>query len=394
MDKTAKKITEILLFIYLSLFPFGQLLSFPLTILGFSVRVHPIDFVVALLGLTFLKAKLKVPKVSIYILNFLIVLSFSLVFSLAFFGIRDILPGVLYLTRIVFYFLFFLSVWNYVRSQRTKNTIFNSLLLVSLSVSAFGLFQYFIYPDVRPFTVWEWDDHLFRLVSTFMDPGFTGIILVLGFLLSAAKFIKSRKNYLIGVMGFLLASIALTYSRASYISLFAGTGLLLFLTGKIKKIFILLAIFLTIVFLIPNWGSEGVRLLRTRSIFTRVESYQEAITLTRKSPLFGVGYNNLCIAKEKFLGQAADYSSHSCSGVESGLLLALATSGVVGILAFLTMLIKVVKATGKDIFGNLFTSSLLAVLTHSLFVNSLFYPWVMGYLAILLSISLKERNLR
>jgi O-antigen ligase len=227
-----------------------------------------------------------------------------------------------------------------------------------------------------------------------MDPGFSGILLVFGFLLSLAKFLETKKRYLILLLGILLTSIALTYSRASYISLFVGTGFLLFVRQKIKKIFILMAIFLAIVFLIPSWGSEGVRLLRTRSIFTRLESYQEAVALTKESPLFGVGYNNLCIAKEKFLGQPADYSSHSCSGVESGILLTLATTGVLGFLVFLTMLIKVVKATGKNTLGYAFTSSLLAVATHSLFVNSLFYPWVMGYLAILLSISLKERNLR
>lgn len=394
MDKAAKKITEVLLFIYLSLFPFGQILSFSLTIFGFSLRIHPIDFIVGLSGLTFLITKLKVPKVATSIFNFLIILSFSLLSSLTFFELKDILPGILYLTRIVFYFLFFLGVWNYVRSERIKNTIFNSLILVSLAIAVLGLFQYFVYPDVRPFTVWEWDDHLFRLVSTFLDPGFAGIILVLGFLLSLAKFLKSKRKYLIFLMGAFLTSIALTYSRASYVSLFFGTGLVLLLTRKIKKIFILLAIFLTIILLIPSWGSEGVRLLRTKSIFARVESYKEAITLFSKSPLFGVGYNNLCIAKERFLGQPANYSSHSCSGVESGLLLTLATSGVIGFLSFLTMLVKIVKAITKDIFGNLFTASLLAVITHSLFVNSLFYPWVMGYLAVLLSLSLKERNLR
>jgi len=35
-------------------------------------------------------------------------------------------------------------------------------------------------------------------------------------------------------------------------------------------------------------------------------------------------------------------------------------------------------------------ATLMAILVHSLFVNSLFYPWVMGYLALLGGVALKK----
>ena len=43
------------------------------------------------------------------------------------------------------------------------------------------VFNYFIFPDVRSLAVDQWDPHYYRLVGSLLDPGFTGIILVLFF---------------------------------------------------------------------------------------------------------------------------------------------------------------------------------------------------------------------
>ena len=155
----------------------------------------------------------------------------------------------------------------------------------------------------------------------------------------------------------------------------------------------MLAIFVAFLFLlaiIPRWGSEGVKLLRTASIFERLESYSDATLLTSKSPVFGIGYNNLCIAKGKFLGKFVQYDSHACSGVESGPLLILATSGIVGFLVFLKMVLAIYRNVTSDIYGTAFIGASVAIAVHGIFANSYFYPWVMGFLAILLSLSLKK----
>lgn len=394
MGNSKNKITQILIFAYLALFPFGQILSFATKIFDNSIRVHPADIIAIALGASLLFGKYRKPEILGHIKNFIYALVFSLFFSLTIFEPRQILVGTLYFLRILGYSLLFLAVWNYLKTEKIKKLFFNSLIAVSLFISLFGFLQYFFYPDIRPLVEWGWDDHLYRLVGTFLDPSFIGILLVFGFLASLTSYLKNKNKRLLLVLVTILVSIALTYSRAGYLALFAGSSVVFLMNKNLKKIFPILAIFLFIVALIPSWGSEGVRLLRTRSIFARLTSYSEAITLTSKSPVFGIGYNNLCIAKEKFLGNPANYDSHACSGVESGLLLVLTTSGIVGLFIFTYLILKLVASVGRDLYGTTFISAGAALLVHSLFVNSLFYPWVMGWMGILLAISLKERNLR
>jgi len=392
MDIPTKKLTQTLLFIYLVLFPFGQLLRISTNIFGYTVRIHPTDLMVLVISVVFLTGKFNKPKIWVHIKNFLYALGFSLVFSLSIFSLREILIGTLYLVRVVGYSFFFLAAWNLIKKEEERRTLFNSLIGITSAISVFGLFQYFVYPDIRALYAWGWDDHLLRLVGTFLDPSFTSIFLAFGFLGSLAAYLKTQKKYLLLLLGVFLISIALTYSRAGYLALFSGGATLLWLNKNLKKMLAIFAVFLLLLAIIPSWGSEGVQLLRTRSIFERLESYSDAFALTSASPIFGIGYNNLCIAKGKFLGQFVEYDSHACSGVESGPLLILATSGLVGILIFGYLGLQIFQNTERNLYGVVFISSSLALLVHSLFVNSLLYPWVMGYLGILLALSLREKS--
>src|SRR3989304_8999963 len=51
------------------------------------------------------------------------------------------------------------------------------LLFFSSAIAVFGLAQYILIPDTRFLAVLNWDDHYYRLLSTLLDPNFTGIIL-------------------------------------------------------------------------------------------------------------------------------------------------------------------------------------------------------------------------
>ena len=139
---------------------------------------------------------------------------------------------------------------------------------------------------------------------------------------------------------------------------------------------------------LPRPGGEGVKLERTASIVLRFEDYRDTLVIFEKAPLLGVGYNNLCIARAKYLRQT-NLNSHACSGSASSLLLLLATTGILGFIAFLKLLKEIVVNLTKNTYGVTFLSCLVALLVHSAFVNSLFYPWVLGWMALLLSISLK-----
>jgi len=381
------KITPFLIFSYLVLFPLGQIISFRFKLSNFTIPLHPADFIIFALGLSYLlNYKKNFSPPAIRIIEFLGVLTFSLVFSLTLFPLNKILIGFLYLTRLTFYFLFGLSIASYARSQEKKKFLIKSLLTISFFLGLFGLAQYLFWPDFRPFYVYGWDEHLYRLVGTFLDPSFTGLFLVFGSILSLSFWYKLKKRKYLFLFFFLTLSLILTYARACYLAYGIGLGYLMIKNKDFKLTLLTLMGFVVILTMIPFKEGEGVKLTRTKSIFFRLENYQEALVLVKKSPIFGLGYNNLCVAKEKYLNKI-DLDSHACSGFDASLLLILTTGGVVGLTVFFFLVFEFWKNLGIGFESGVIKVTFISLFIHSLFVNSLFYPWVLGWIFILLGIS-------
>ncbi len=373
VSQKIRKIQLKLLFLYLILFPFGQLIKIK--------AFHPTDFIVGLMVVLFIFTKQKkYPKNLKYLISTIIVFICSLLFSRAIFNFNNIWVAGLYLIRFCSYSIFYLIIFDQVSyDKKLKNTLLNSLIALGVLVSILGLIQYFLLPDVRSLYYLGWDDHYFRLISTFLDPAFTGIILVLTDILLISKIQVNKKLILPAVL--VTIAILLTYSRSSYIALVFGN--VFYLIAKNKKLIILsflALVFVTIPFL-PRPGSEGVKLERINSIILKIENYKDSYLIISKSPLFGVGFNNICEAKKIFLKTIQNPDSHSCSGLDNSFLFILASSGVVGFISFLNFGYKLIKVIEKK-YLSLGYSIILAIIIHSLFTNTLFYPWVMGWLAI------------
>ena len=383
MDITRKnKLQEIILFIFLIIFPFGQLLK---------LSFQPIDVIVGLAFLYILLFSVKKTKPIVIIENFLIAAMFSLLFSLSFFGAGQLILGILYLLRLTLYVYFILFVYDYVsKSKDRKDLLFNGLILVCLFSAIFGWLQYFWFPDFRSFTVFGWDDHLLRLIGTFLDPGFTSIVIVFGTIATLYKYIFTKNRRFLWLVFFFILTLAFTYSRAGYVSLAVGGIYLAITEKKIKQLSLIFAAFIIILLSLPGTEGEGVRLERTASANARLLNYSQTIKIIQSSPLFGVGFNNICLAKSVLIG-INEQESHACSGADSSLLLILATTGVVGFIIFLWVLQSFYRFISlKGIYGKALIACSFALFTHSLFVNSLFYPWVMGWIAVLMAISLKK----
>lgn len=365
MDKT-------ILFIYLVLFPFGQLLR--ISIFNASDVLAAVSFIYVILT----------NKKSLSVLNplksFLTIALFSLLYSVFNFKSINVLVGVLYLLRITLYFYLCKLSFNVIREDpKLKQVILNSLLAVSSAVAIFGWVQYFFYPDLTSLKYLGWDDHLYRLVGTFLDPGFTSLIIVFGAVISFVK-----KKYLL--LAFFAVTLAFTYSRAGYLALTASLFFASFLFKRFKTFFIVLIYFLVIIFLLPRPAGEGVNLTRMYSISSRIDNYKETFEIFKKSPVFGVGFNNICLARKIYL-KDVDLSSHSCSGSDSSLLLILATTGILGFMVFVSSVSKMLLSLKRGYCAKVFLVLISALFVHSFFVNSLFYPWVMGYLAISASLT-------
>jgi hypothetical protein len=244
-------------------------------------------------------------------------------------------------------------------------------------------------PDIKPFFVYGWDMHFFRLVGTFLDPTFLGLILCFGLVISITRFMEAKKKLYIPITLFLLISLAFTYSRASYLAFVAGLVTIGIIEKKLKYIIYLALGLILMVALLPTSRNHSVELFRSFSAIARVDNYRETIQIIKRYPVLGVGFDNLCLARNKFVS-IESYSSHACSGSDSSLLFILATTGMVGLIIFIKMSIGVINSLTKSSTARIFISSAVALIVHSLFSNSMFYPWIMGYLAVLLAVSLKE----
>lgn len=392
VDAKKVKIGFGIFFLFLVLYPFGQLLRKTIEIGGTSLTLQPIDLVVGIASLYALVARFERPKLFKYLIPFLLVATFSFVVSATFFRSQYLLVGLMFLTRLISYSYFLVFVWNLITGDEdSKKFIINSLILVSTVSAVFGWIQYFVFPDLRPLYLIGWDDHLYRLAGTFLDPGFTGFIFFLGLIPVLFKFSTTgEKRWLLLILFFIL-SIAFTYGRASYVTIVAGLVSFAVLTKKFKFSLILVLLFVATLIFLPRPGSEGVQLERTKSISARLTSYKEGLALAKRFPLLGVGYNNLCLARQVFLGKG-NFASHSCSGIDSSLLTIFATTGIVGLITFFSFTIGIVKSISLDYFGRVLIATGVGIFVHSLFVNSLFYPWIMAWIFILIALAIKESS--
>ncbi|MCW1949026.1 MAG: O-antigen ligase family protein [Candidatus Shapirobacteria bacterium] len=244
--------------------------------------------------------------------------------------------------------------------QKFKNLFYLSIIANII----FGLIQYFFWPDFTYFDIINWDPHLYRLVSTYFDPTFTGLIYLL-FIIKLFLDKKTPYRWPLLIISYL--TLALTYSRSTLLSLIFVSG---FIGWKNKKISIFLSSLLLVlatILLLPRQAGEGTKLERTSSITAKIENYQEGLSLFKQYPIFGIGYNNI-----PFFKKTTNEMSHSNSGFDSSLLTILISTGIIGGVLFTIGFKKIFIQSNLII-----QSCLVGIFIHSLFANSLLYPWIL-----------------
>lgn len=324
-------------------------------------HISPLDLVVGVIWVLHLpKIIERRHKLFKHIIGFGFVGVISLLISLNRFEASQIIVGAMYLLRFIVYSSLLGVI---VQSNKV-------LFALGIGTALLGIFQYFLFPDIRDLTAFGWDPHYYRIVGTLLDPGFTGLILVLTLVFIVLN------NYHKAWWLIVYLALALTYSRASYLAFFTAFTWISYQKKNWKYcIFSILILGLTII-LLPRYSSgEGVKLERVSSVWARIESWKTAWKIFTLNPLIGVGFNNYRYA------QKASPESHSGAGSDSSILLVMATTGVVGLVYYLKY-IKKVWGFGKD--NLIITSSLVAIFVHSWFLNSLFYPAIMLWVILLI----------
>ena len=171
------------------------------------------------------------------------------------------------------------------------------------------------------------------------------------------------------------------------------TTTFLFLIGKKKLIAVSVIVFFLIIFVTPkSFQTEGTNLLRVASSEQRIESFQLGVKIFQSSPIYGVGFNAYRYAQNRYgLNDAIWQTTHSGAGTDNSFLFVLATTGVVGFLAYIYLLITMFGYAKsnfkKSIYSVVLLSSLTGLIFSSLFINSLFYVFILEWIWVISAIT-------
>lgn len=400
------KIVLLCFFLYFAVFSLGQLTRLPLG--SSEINFHLADMAVGLLMVSWViykivkKEKILLPPLSNQIFLFFLLALISLISNSSFgaFALfrkgtllsgRELLVSWLYLARWIFYAGFYFVAYDLVKKNLVFTGKLTKILIAAGSIAALlGLAQYVFLPDTRFIESSGWDPHYFRLIGPFLDPGYMGIILVLTILLVAYSYLscenkRTRRKWLfLGI--FIYIAMVLTYSRASYLAYLGGMAIIAYSQKSPKFFLAILGVFIITIFLLPRPGGEGVRLERQSTAGFRIINWQQSLSIAKDNLLFGVGFNAYRYRQRDygFLESSNWRASHAGGGADSSVLFVLATTGILGMLSFFWIWLKAILISRKA-HNFIALSAIVALLVHSSFANSLFYPWAMSLYWIILS---------
>lgn len=398
------KLVELLLTALTALTLIGQLGRINL---GEKVFFYPNDLLIPLILICWLVYRLTVTKKlllpSLTSLLGLVVLwsGVTLLKASAQLGGQELVISSLYLVRLILYSSLYLVIYDLFKGRDSKRWLFG-LVGVAIGVAIFGFLQLLVVPDFSQIAAeGGWDPHQFRLLSSFYDPNFVGGFLTLGLMLALVGYLKypARKIYF-GVSSVILViAIILTFSRSSYAMALTSLTLLALLKWRKLLLVIPVAIVAVAIFVPRSLErvTEGTEVGSSGSF--RLFSWQNALTIAGDNLAFGVGYNTYRYAQERynFVTDTVSQGGNSGAGADSSLLLILATTGLPGLMLWIALLAGMLGVAWRSFrrgsaWGLALLVSLPGLLIHSLFVNSLFYQWIMLYLWMMLGMSDAESN--
>lgn len=352
---------------------------------------------ISLVYLLATKKDLLIKRNMILLLGFLVFCIISLIFNLNFFTFNQILVSSFYLLRFLnFCFLFFVTYQVAKDSDEFRKKILYTLLFSCLVVSVGGLIQLKVFPNLSDLPPeLGWDPHINRLASTFFDPNFVGGYLVLGLVTSLCLLYENKKNYFLYLLTFIFTiCLVLTFSRSSWLA-FSFVVLVFGILKSRKLLFLTLVLMFLTYYLVPRAQTRlsGVTDPNDSAKY-RLISWSNALTIAKDNLIFGTGFNTYRFAQERygFFDYRDPTGGHAGSGADSSLLLVLATTGIPGFILFSLFIFDNLISSLKNYLNEKRTIpliifiSLVAVMVHSQFVNSFFYPqfllWVFTLLAL------------
>lgn len=267
---------------------------------------------------------------------------------------------------------------------------------VILAFAAFGVLQalllpgfaQIVFPDSALYVDWDPQGH--RLVSTILDPNYAGGLIVFGLLLSLARLGYGDRDagWRVTLLAF---ALVLTASRSSILAALVGAAVIAGVTGVSRRVLRvgigLAACAIAASPLLLKFAQDYGKLAVDASALQRVVAWMRAFQVLADHPVIGVGFNTYGFVQRAYGAEAGRAASGY--SLDGGLLFIAVMTGGVGTLVYLGMLRRVfrgarrvwrsldARTTDADrALAAATVASTVALLVHSLFVNSLLLPFL------------------
>jgi hypothetical protein len=347
-----------------------------------------------------LHRRLRIDVVALTGLAFAVVGALTAVAGISRFGFSgsEVFVALGFVARWLVYFGLYLVGINAIRA-RDVLPVWSALERATLLFSAFGLVQAAFLPNfaqiVYPDSGVEWDAQRHRLVSTFLDPNFAGALIFM-VLLVELSFLSVGVRVARWKPLLLMAALIVTLSRSSVLGFIVGLGLIIMVHGLSKRILALLGVVaMGVIAALPQFlkfaAGYNKTTLSDESALGRLVAWAHQLIVFGEHPVFGIGLNAWGAISQR---RGWLTSGNSSLSIEGGLLFVAALTGIVGLSLFVSM-IAVVIVRARRVWRDpsrlphergiaiALPAITLAILLHSMFSNSLFYPMLMEPLWIL-----------
>lgn len=344
-----------------------------------------------------------IPLLLWLILPFIAWSLFTLLLQLPHLGLSNTFIAFSYWLRLAANLLLLPALLWLLQKQSIYPFLWRGFNLTAWLLIALGLAQLIFFPDLSLLAQAGWDPHQWRLVSTWLDPNFFGIFLVLYFPLI---FLWQHKAWRLPALALVALALAATQSRSALVAASSAALILsplwfyLQILPRRRHLITVISIIGLLITVSAGFAlALGSRLSGLVTIDPTVELRLTSVVsgwqVIRDHPVLGVGYNAYQFASG-VTPVGNSFSIHSRAGVDNSWLTIWATTGLVGMLlfllpwAYLSRLFICRSLLNRDPGALIGLYSLLALIIHSQFINSFLYSHLLVSLAIIVSLVIRR----
>jgi hypothetical protein len=265
-----------------------------------------------------------------------------------------------------------------------------------LAICVFGIFQSVFLPEfgtrlpqMGDAPAWEYQGR--RLVSTLLDPNFAGAMTVLALMPGLSRVAEGLR-----VRAWTLlvpaAALVLTASRSSVLALGVAIGTIVLARGLrwrlVKTLGIGALLLLPAVPALIAFGESMNKFTVDASAAQRLVTWKRAFTLFAEHPILGIGFN---ATRQAQASKGWIFIGGGDTAFDGGLLFVMVMTGIIGALLYVLLLGRGIGAARRlwrdpaqdpddRAYATATAASVMAIVAHSLFSNTLLLPYVMQVL--------------